>query len=121
MGQFLTTVDLREARAELSRQNAERHQATLIAADAAPMSASRERRHSAPRLGRSFTAAQASRIANDWFASIQSADQEIRWNLRALRARSRQLARNNGYAKRFFTLVKNNIIGPKGINLQGTI
>src|ERR1700675_2868474 len=42
-----------------------------------------------------YNGATGGRLTNDWIASILSADQEIRGNLRLLRARARELVRNN--------------------------
>ncbi len=50
-----------------------------------------------------------------------TADAEIYAALRPLRIRSRHLAKNNDYAKRFFNLLETNVVGPKGIVLQARI
>ncbi len=50
-----------------------------------------------------------------------SADQEMRWNLRVLRARSRELVRDNPHAKRFIHLCANNVVGHRGIQLQARV
>lgn len=47
-----------------------------------------------------------------------SANQEAYRSLRTLRARSRELARDNAYAKKFLDMVENNVVGPNGIILQ---
>jgi lambda family phage portal protein len=49
--------------------------------------------------------------------SIQSADKEIEGDQEQLVARSRDLLRNNAYARRIVTLAQNHIIGPKGVRL----
>lgn len=74
---------------------------------------------SAPSHGRrSYAAAQSGRLVADWLASNRSADEEIRGALKTLRARSRELCRNNDYAKAFLRLLGNNVIGPNGVGLQ---
>lgn len=65
-----------------------------------------------------YAAAQLSRLTSSWSTSSLSANQEIFRNLRSLRARSRELSRNNAHAKRFLNMVANNVIGPNGIKLQ---
>lgn len=67
---------------------------------------------------RDFTAAKASNLTADWFSSIQSANAEIRYSLRTLRARSRNLAANDPYARKFIKMISTNVIGPNGIGLQ---
>ncbi len=52
-----------------------------------------------------------------WAVSNLSADSEISGNISILRARSRDLARNNDYVKKFLRMVKTNVVG-KGIKLQ---
>ncbi|HEY8562801.1 MAG TPA: phage portal protein [Pyrinomonadaceae bacterium] len=53
----------------------------------------------------------------DWLYSPTSTNQILYGDLRQLRQRSRDLARNDPYAKKFFRLVRNNVIG-KGVTLQ---
>lgn len=67
---------------------------------------------------RDFAAAKASNLTADWFSSIQSANAEIRHSLRALRARSRNLAADDPYARKFIKMISTNVIGPNGIGLQ---
>lgn len=45
-------------------------------------------------------------------------NEQLRHQLRRMRARSRELAQDNDYAKRFLRLVKSNIVGTDGIKLQ---
>lgn len=69
-----------------------------------------------------FAGAAFSRLTEDWvFSPIQSADQEVRGDLRTLRARSREMVRNHSYAARFVDLVAENVIGPHGIRLQARV
>ncbi len=70
------------------------------------------------RLIRSYNAAMATRLTSDWVMSPTSERTERRQWLRALRARSRDLSRNDDYVKQFLRLCKSNIIG-RGIKLQG--
>lgn len=61
------------------------------------------------------------RLTQDWVMLPLSANQEIKWNARAVRARARELCRDNGFAKRFLQLVAANVIGPKGIRLEAKV
>ena len=71
----------------------------------------------APRK-RSFDAAVLNRLTSDWTTTPQTADAELLPELKTLRARSRQLANNDDYARRYLSMVKTNVIGAKGIILQ---
>lgn len=68
--------------------------------------------------GTVYSGAQGGRLTLDWIATILSADQEIRGNLRLLRARGRELARNNPIAKNFLNLLVANVVGHKGIGYR---
>ena len=68
-----------------------------------------------------FDGAGVHRLLLDWIAQARSADEEIRGDLRLLRARARELGRNNSYVKRYFRLLVNNVIGPMGIKLQAQV
>jgi lambda family phage portal protein len=67
---------------------------------------------------RSYAAANTGRLFNDFVGSAASADAELNVALPKLRERSRDLARNNEYARRYFDLLKTNIIGDRGFQLQ---
>ena len=67
---------------------------------------------------RSYAAANSGRLFADFKASERSADSELSPVLRVIRSRSRDLVRNNQYAKRFMSLLKTNVIGGKGFGLQ---
>lgn len=67
---------------------------------------------------RSYEAASTGRLFNSWLTGTKSADSEIRFNLTTLRARSRELALNNDYARKYLKMVVANVVGPHGIKLQ---
>lgn len=67
---------------------------------------------------RGFDASKVSNLLNDWNVSNESADDVIKQGLKRLRSRSRDMAINNDYAKRFLNMVTNNIVGASGIKLQ---
>ena len=69
---------------------------------------------------RMFAGAQASRLTADWVTSVTSADQEIKGSLKRLRSRSRQLVRDNDYAKSAIRVVRNNVVGT-GVRLQAQV
>jgi lambda family phage portal protein len=66
---------------------------------------------------RSYKGARRDRTTSDWLTSGQTTNAILRMNLRTLRERSRDLAKNDPYAKKFFRLLKSNVVG-KGITLQ---
>jgi lambda family phage portal protein len=68
-----------------------------------------------------FAGARWTRLLLDWVMINLSADREIQTDLPALRARARELVRNNAYAKRFLQLLRANVVGPHGIRLQTRI
>lgn len=67
---------------------------------------------------RSYAGASTSRLFDDFRSSERSADSELKPALTRLRSRSRDLARNNEYAKRYLNLLKNNVVGDRGFTLQ---
>lgn len=68
-------------------------------------------------IRRSYSGSQLNRLTNDWGVGTTTADSEIRNSLPALRARSRQLGRDNDYAKAAFRELQVNIVG-QGVRLQ---
>lgn len=67
---------------------------------------------------RSYYAASAGRIYSDFVGSHRSPDSELRPVIAEMRSRSRDLARNNEYVKRYLELLKTNVVGDKGFTLQ---
>ena len=67
---------------------------------------------------RSFNGAGINRLTSSWVSQPKPIDADIKEGLRILRARSRDLAQNNDYARRFLSITRSNVIGPKGIKLQ---
>ena len=70
------------------------------------------------RKKRSFHGANQSRLMNYFLTTTLSADSEIKGSVKVLRARSRELSRNNAYARRFINSYVDNVVGPFGVNLQ---
>jgi len=67
---------------------------------------------------RNYHAANTGRLFADFMASSRSPDSELRPDLVLMRNRSRELARNDVYVKRFLSLLKTNVVGDKGMTLQ---
>lgn len=78
------------------------------------------RTKSGAKMERMYAGAQLSRLNSDWSALNTSADSEIITSLRLLRARSRQLVRDNEFAKNAVRIVQNNVIGI-GIGMQAQV
>ena len=68
-----------------------------------------------------WAAARMGPLTADWQAGIWSPNQELQWSAQRLRARSRELERNNPLARRFFTLMADNVIGHCGIRMQARV
>jgi lambda family phage portal protein len=69
---------------------------------------------------RAYAGAQVNRLTADWNPLNTSADSEILVSIRALRARSREMVRDNPHARNAVRIVQNNVIGT-GIGLQATV
>jgi lambda family phage portal protein len=67
---------------------------------------------------RAFDAARRDRLTASWLTGSASLDADVRMALGALRARSRDLAQNNAYGRRFLQMVQTHIVGPNGFTLQ---
>lgn len=68
-----------------------------------------------------FKGADFSRLTMDWAPSLVPADEEIRHALPRLRARARELGRNNPYVRQYLNLLRVNVIGPEGFRLQAQV
>jgi lambda family phage portal protein len=73
------------------------------------------------RYGGGWDGTQTNRLFVDWAATALPADEELRWSIRRLRDRCRELARNNPMARRYLALLADNVIGPCGITLQAQV
>lgn len=69
---------------------------------------------------RGYAAAAYGRTTADWVSISTSADSELYTSLRTLRNRTRQLVRDNEYAKQALRLIVNNVVG-QGIGMQGAV
>jgi lambda family phage portal protein len=67
---------------------------------------------------RAFAMAQHNRLTRNWSAFPVAINRELRTQLRTARSRSRNLAQNDDYIKRYLSVRENNIPGPTGFTLQ---
>jgi lambda family phage portal protein len=67
-----------------------------------------------------FEAAKQQRYLS-FFTTLEAAHKERERDLAALRAHSRDLAKNNAYMRSFIDLAATNIVGPEGIDLENNI
>lgn len=65
-----------------------------------------------------FAGAQQNRLTRDFLDQWMSGRQELRYELRTLRLRSRELCRNTPIGQRYLGLVDENVLGHEGIVLQ---
>lgn len=65
-----------------------------------------------------FQGANVTRLNSDWWRSPQSADSELRYALRNLRFRCRDLERNNDWFRKLLSLFEDNVVSSVGIRLQ---
>jgi lambda family phage portal protein len=106
----LEPLDLTDIRYELAQEPRKAKREVVLPANLAVGSGSG-----------AFKASQINRLTMDWVTAITSADQELWSNLRVLRARSRQLAKNNQHAAKFLRQVEKNVIGKDGITFQAKV
>lgn len=77
------------------------------------------RSRAAPRLvKRSFNGAAVGNLTSSFQGEYISLNQDLERSLRILRSRSRHLAKNNDYVKKFLTMVQNHVVGPNGMALS---
>ena len=67
---------------------------------------------------RSYTGANTGRLFADFLTTSASADAEIKDNIRILRDRARELARNDSYIARYLNLMVSNVIGKHGVRIS---
>lgn len=67
---------------------------------------------------RGFQGALMSRLSSGWLSTLKSVDADLKAALPVLVARSRDLKQNNDYVRRYFQLLKTNVVGHTGIQFQ---
>lgn len=72
---------------------------------------------------KSFMAASNDRLVADMggYMADSSGNAEVRSSLKAMRRRSRQLANDNEWVKRFLQLLRDNVVGPRGFAFQSKV
>lgn len=70
--------------------------------------------------GRSYTMGDLDNTIG-WNPKEMSADSAIEWNIDSVRARARDLARNNPYCSNFIRNAVSNVVGSEGITFQGRL
>lgn len=83
-------------------------------AEARELKRERERK----RVQRHYQAAKRTRLNADWTTASMSANAVLTRDLRTLRARARDFARNNGYGRKFIIDAIANVLGAKGLQLK---
>jgi lambda family phage portal protein len=81
-------------------------------------------RTSAPRavvFRNGYNAAKVDRLSADMRTFSLSADGELRYALRTIRARARDLAMNNDHARKYLKMVVRHTVGPTGITFRPNI
>lgn len=68
-----------------------------------------------------YKGARMHRGNSDWPTTTRSSKQEIQSSIRPLRARARDLSRNNPYARSFLNLLVSNVVGPTGIQVRSQV
>lgn len=72
------------------------------------------------RSKRYYNAGKVNRLTASWATTNLSADKILNVQLPTLRARSRDLERNNVYYRRYLNLLVQNVVGHSGVKLQAT-
>jgi len=78
----------------------------------------RFRRKEQPSKRRSYAGVNTSCLFADFSTMTRSSDSELKPALRVLRNRCRELSRNDEYVRRYLGLLKTNVVGPYGVNVQ---
>jgi lambda family phage portal protein len=74
-----------------------------------------------PPQRRNYAAAQVNRLTQGWSTISGSANADIFRSLDAVRARSRKLANDDEYVKKFLAMVTTNVVGPNGFRFQARV
>jgi lambda family phage portal protein len=65
--------------------------------------------------------AKIDNLVSGWITTPIPINQQIEQTLRIVRARSRQLAKNDPYVRRFLQLARSNIVGPAGFTFRSLV
>jgi lambda family phage portal protein len=72
----------------------------------------------AVRMRRSFAGAAVNRLTSSFPGEHVSLNEDLERSLRILRSRSRHLAKNNDYVRKFLRMVQTHVVGPQGFALS---
>lgn len=67
---------------------------------------------------RNFYASNNGRLYGDWLSGNTSPDAELQNNLKLMRDRARDLARNNGIVTRYLQIMKEGVVGNAGFKIK---
>lgn len=65
-----------------------------------------------------YKGAEVNRLLTDWILTSVSVDEEMRTNLRVLRSRARDLAKNNPFVRKYLSAISAKVVGPMGPSLD---
>lgn len=68
-----------------------------------------------------YKGAESSRLTADWNPTLLAPDEETRWTAMRMRARGRDLARNNAYVRQYLNLLAVNVIGARGMTHEAMV
>lgn len=73
------------------------------------------------RIETAWEGAKIDNLVSGWITTPIPINQQIEQTLRIVRARSRQLAKNDPYVRRFLQLARSNIVGPTGFTFRSLV
>lgn len=73
------------------------------------------------RIETAWEGAKIDNLVSGWITTPIPINQQIEQTLRIVRARSRQLAKNDPYVRRFLQLARSNIVGPVGFTFRSMV
>lgn len=73
------------------------------------------------RIETAWEGAKIDNLVSGWITTPIPINQQIEQTLRIVRARSRQLAKNDPYVRRFLQLARSNIVGPSGFTFRSLV
>ena len=75
-------------------------------------------RVTASKMEARFAGGEHSRIVSHWFSELASVNDRMKWTLTTIRARSRQMAEDNGEAEGLLKDFESDLVGPLGARLN---
>lgn len=81
----------------------------------------RDNQKTSQQIRTAWEGARVDNLVSGWLTSTVPINQQLETALRSLRARSRQLAKNDPYVVRFLQLARQNTIGSSGLDFRSTV